>query len=156
MGPIESNFLGPLDGIFSPDGYLLSMKDIPANFTDLLSDQTKAFASVATVMKDGSPQVTPVWFDTAGKLIRINTASGRVKARTIQEGRKIALSIMDPANPYRYMQIRGSVKKVTTDGADAHIDKLAHKYMGTDYPFRQAGESRILIEIEPESVQTMG
>jgi PPOX class probable F420-dependent enzyme len=135
---------------------LFTMKDIPAKFADLVTDQTKAFASVATVLKDGTPQVTPVWFDTAGDRIRINTASGRVKARTLKEGRKVALAIMDPANPYRYMQVRGKVTKVTTDGADAHIDKLAHKYMGTDYPFRQAGESRILIEIEPESVQTMG
>jgi PPOX class probable F420-dependent enzyme len=135
---------------------LLLMKTIPAKFTDLLSEQTKAFASVATVLKDGSPQVTPVWFDTAGDLLRINTATGRVKARTLQEGRKVALAIMDPANPYRYMQIRGIVTKVTKDGADAHIDKLAHKYMGTDYPFRQPGEDRILVEIEPESVQTMG
>ena len=134
----------------------LVMKDIPSKFTDLFSDQTKAFASVATVLKDGSPQVTPVWFDTAGDRIRINTASGRVKSRTLQPGRKVALSIMDPANPYRYVQVRGSVTKVTKDGADAHIDKLAHKYMGRDYPFRQAGEERILIEIEPESVQTMG
>jgi PPOX class probable F420-dependent enzyme len=153
MGPIESNFLWPIALAMAT---FFFMKNIPDKFTDLLSDQTKAFAAVATVMKDGSPQVTPVWFDTAGDLIRINTASGRVKARTIQEGRKIALAIMDPANPYRYMQVRGTVKKVTTDGADAHIDKLAHKYMGTDYPFRQAGESRILIEIAPETAQTMG
>ncbi|HVN28241.1 MAG TPA: PPOX class F420-dependent oxidoreductase [Candidatus Binataceae bacterium] len=132
------------------------MKDIPANFLDLLGDNTKAFASVATVLKDGSPQVTPVWFDTAGKLIRINTATGRVKSRTMAEGRKVALSIMDPANPYRYVQIRGKVTKVTTTDADAHIDRLAHKYLGRDYPFRQPGEERVLIEIEPESVQTMG
>ena len=135
---------------------LLRMKDIPTKFVDLLSDQTKAFASIATVLKDGSPQVTPVWFDTAGDLVRVNTASGRVKSRTLSEGRKVALSIMDPANPYRYMQIRGKVVKVTKDGADAHIEKLAHKYLGRDYPFRQAGEERILVEIEPESVQTMG
>jgi len=135
---------------------LLLMKNIPAKFDDLLSDRTKAFASVATVLKDGSPQVTPVWFDTEGDRLRINTATGRVKARTLQEGRKVALAIMDPANPYRYMQIRGKVTKVTKDGADAHIDRLAHKYMGTDYPFRQAGEDRILVEIDPESVQTMG
>lgn len=132
------------------------MKNIPEKFTDLLSDQTKAFASVATVLKDGSPQVTPVWFDTAGDRIRINTATGRVKSRTLQEGRKVALAIMDPANPYRYMQIRGKVAKVTHEGADAHIDRLVHKYLGKDYPFRQPGESRILVEIEPESVQTMG
>jgi PPOX class probable F420-dependent enzyme len=135
---------------------LFIMKDIPAKFADLLADQTKAFASVATVLKDGTPQVTPVWFDTVGDRIRINTASGRVKARTMKEGRKVALAIMDPANPYRYMQVRGKVTRVTTDGADAHIDKLANKCMGQDYPFRQVGESRILIEIEPESVQTTG
>ena len=135
---------------------LLSMKDVPAKFVDLLGDGIKAFASVATVLKDGSPQVTPVWFDMAGPRVRINTATGRVKSRTMTEGRKVALSIMDPANPYRYLQIRGTVTKVTKDGADAHIDKLAHKYLGTDYPFRQPGEDRILIEIEPESVQTMG
>ena len=134
----------------------LVMKDIPTKFADLFSDQTKAFASVATVLKDGSPQVTPVWFDTAGDRIRINTASGRVKSRTLQPGRKVALAIMDPANPYRYVQVRGIVSKVTKDGADAHIDRLAQKYMGRDYPFRQPSEERILIEIEPESVQTMG
>ena len=133
-----------------------SMKDIPEKFADLLGDQTKAFASVATVLKDGSPQVTPVWFDTAGDRIRVNTATGRVKSRTLQEGRKVALAIMDPANPYRYMQIRGKVTKATKDGADAHIDKLSHKYLGKDYPFRQPGEDRILVEIEPESVQVMG
>lgn len=132
------------------------MKDIPTKFADLFADQTKAFASVATVLKDGSPQVTPVWFDTAGDHIRINTATGRVKSRTLKEGGKVALSIMDPANPYRYVQVRGKVTKVTKEGADAHIDRLAHKYMGRDYPFRQPGEERILIEIEPESVQTMG
>ncbi|HLX37993.1 MAG TPA: PPOX class F420-dependent oxidoreductase [Candidatus Binataceae bacterium] len=132
------------------------MKDIPSKFTDLFADQTKAFASVATVLKDGSPQVTPVWFDTAGDYIRINTASGRVKSRTLLPGRKVALAIMDPANPYRYIQVRGTVTKVTKDGADAHIDKLAQKYMGRDYPFRQPGEDRIIIEIAPESVQTMG
>ncbi len=132
------------------------MKEIPASHGDLMSDKTKAFASVATVMKDGSPQVTPVWFDMAGPRIRINTATGRVKARTLQEGRKVALAIMDPANPYRYIQIRGKVSKVTQAGADAHIDLLARKYMGTDYPFRRPDESRVLIEIEPESTQTMG
>ena len=79
-----------------------------------------------------------------------------VAKRLVEEGGKVALAIMDPANPYRYMQIRGKVTKVTKDGADAHIDKLAHKYLGTDYPFRQPGEDRILVEIEPESVQVMG
>src|SRR5258708_40004214 len=108
------------------------MIEIPAKYTDLLTDKTKAFATIATIMKDGSPQVTPVWFDMAGGKIRINTATGRVKSRTMKEGSKVALAIMDPANPYRYVQIRGKVTKATQDGADPHIDKLAHKYMGTD------------------------
>jgi PPOX class probable F420-dependent enzyme len=132
------------------------MNEIPAKYSDLMSEKTKAFACVATVMRDGSPQVTPVWFDMAGDKIRINTATGRVKSKTLTEGKKVALAIMDPANPYRYIQVRGKVTKMTQTGADAHIDKLSHKYMGKDYPFREAGVSRILIEIEPESVQTMG
>src|ERR1700720_4471213 len=115
------------------------MKEIPAKYSDLLNNNTKAFASVASVLKDGSPQVTPVWFDMAGSKLRINTATGRVKSRTLTEGKKVALAIMDPANPYRYMQIRGKVTKATKDGADAHIDKLSHQYMGKDYPFREPG-----------------
>ena len=85
MGRSESNFLWPLVASGCAKAILFVMKDIPEKFADLLSDQTKAFASVATVLKDGSPQVTPVWFDTTPDRIRINTASGRVKARTIKE-----------------------------------------------------------------------
>ena len=131
------------------------MVDIPQAFRDLL-DGKKAFANVATVMSDGSPQVTPVWFDTAGGKVRINTAKGRVKSRTMRDGAKVAMAIMDPDNPYRYIQIRGTVTRVTEDGADAHIDKLAKKYLGQDkYPYRQPGEQRIMFEITPEAVQTM-
>ncbi len=132
------------------------MTQVPENFRDLLEGK-KAFANVATVKADGSPQVTPVWFDTAGDKIRVNTAKGRVKARTMKQGAKVALAIMDPDNPYRYMQLRGTVTRVTTEGADAHIDSLAKKYLGKDkYPYRQPGEERIMFEITPEAVQTMG
>jgi PPOX class probable F420-dependent enzyme len=131
------------------------MVEIPQAFRDLL-DGKKAFANVATVMSDGSPQVTPVWFDTAGGKLRINTARGRVKSRTMKEGAKVAMAIMDPDNPYRYIQIRGTVTRATEEGADAHIDSLAKKYLGKDkYPFRQPGEQRITFEITPEAVQTM-
>ncbi|MDE2583148.1 MAG: PPOX class F420-dependent oxidoreductase [Rhodospirillales bacterium] len=129
---------------------------IPDAFRDLL-EQKKAFASLATVMADGSPQVTPVWFDTSAGLIRVNTAQGRVKARTMTPGARVALSIMDPDNAYRYIQIRGRVADVTGTGADAHIDALAKKYLGKDaYPFRQPGEQRVMISITPDAVQTMG
>jgi PPOX class probable F420-dependent enzyme len=130
------------------------MVEIPQAFRDLL-DGKKAFANVATVMSDGSPQVTPVWFDTAGGKLRINTAKGRVKSRTMKEGAKVAMASMDPDNPYRCIQIRGTVTRATEEDADAHTDKLAKKYLGQDkYPYRQPGEQRIMFEITPEAVQT--
>ena len=132
------------------------MVSIPESYLDLLQ-QKKAFASLATVMPDGTPQVTPVWFDYAGGKLRVNTAKGRVKARNLKPGSAVALAIMDPDNPYRYVQIRGWVTSATEDGADAHIDQLAKKYLGKDtYPFRQPGEMRIMYEIEPISVSGMG
>ena len=132
------------------------MARIPDNYVDLLN-QKKAFANLATVMANGSPQVTPVWFDYQGGNIRVNTAKGRVKSRTLKMGAPVALAIMDPDNPYRYIQIRGRVSRAVEAGADAHIDSLAKKYLGKEtYPFRQPGEVRIMYEIEPESVSGMG
>ncbi|HVN64187.1 MAG TPA: PPOX class F420-dependent oxidoreductase [Candidatus Binataceae bacterium] len=131
------------------------MVSIPEKYLDLLRDK-KAFAQIATVMPDGSPQVTPVWFDYADGRIRVNTARGRVKDRNMKVGTKVALSIMDPDNPYRYIQIRGPVAKETESGAPAHIDSLAKKYLGQDkYPFARPGEVRVIYEIEPASVQVM-
>jgi PPOX class probable F420-dependent enzyme len=125
-------------------------------YSDLLT-QKKAFANLATLMPDGSPQVTPVWFDYDGKIVRVNTAEGRVKARNLKPGAAVALSVMDPDNPYRYVQIRGRVRSATRDGADAHIDSLAQKYLGKDkYPFRQPGEVRVMYEIEPRAISGMG
>ena len=125
------------------------------NYLDLLQ-QKKAFAGLATIMPDGTPQVTPVWFDYHGGKVRVNTAKGRVKARNLKPGAVVALSIMDPDNPYRYLQIRGRVANATETGADAHIDSLAKKYLGKDqYPFRQPGEVRVMYEIEPVSVSGM-
>ncbi len=130
------------------------MTDIPDKFRDLMSK--KAFATVATVMADGSPQVTPVWFDYTGGKIRVNTAKGRVKARTMTQGAKVAVAIMDPDNAYRYVQVRGTVARATEDGAEQHIEDLSQKYLGKPYPNRQPGERRITIEITPDAVNTMG
>ena len=131
------------------------MAVIPENFLDLLQ-QKKAFANLATIMKDGSPQVTPVWFDYTGGMIRVNTAKGRVKARNLKEGAPVALSIMDPDNPYRYIQVRGKVTRMTEEGANAHIDSLAKKYLGKDkYPFAQPGEVRVTYEITPTAAHGM-
>ncbi len=131
------------------------MAEVPEKYRDLVGDK-KAFADLATLMPDGSPQVTPVWFDYVGGVVRVNTAIGRVKARNMQEGVPVALSIMDPDNPYRYMQIRGKVTRATTDGADAHIDALSHKYMGKDYPYREPGSQRIIYEITPDHISGNG
>ena len=132
------------------------MTEIPAAYMDLLRDKN-TFAHLATIMKDGSPQVTPVWFDYTDGHVRVNTAKGRVKARNLREGVRVALSILDPDNGYRYLQIRGTVVRATEEGASAHIDSLAKKYLGKDkYPFSQPGEVRIMYEIEPLAAQAMG
>jgi PPOX class probable F420-dependent enzyme len=132
------------------------MAAIPEKYLDLVQ-QKKAFANLATTMPDGSPQVTPVWFDFNNGTIRVNTAKGRVKARNMKEGSSVALAIMDPDEPYRYLQVRGKVRKVTESGADDHIDSLAKKYLGKDkYPFRRPGETRVIYEIEPTATQAMG
>jgi PPOX class probable F420-dependent enzyme len=132
------------------------MAIIPDKYLDLMQQKT-AFAHLATVMPDGTPQVTPVWFDYTDDAVRLNTAKGRVKARNMQEGAAVALSIMDPDNPYRHIQIRGRVRHTTESGADAHIDALAKKYLGKDkYPWRGQDEVRLLVEIEPTSVSVMG
>jgi PPOX class probable F420-dependent enzyme len=108
-------------------------------------------------MPDGAPQVTPVWFDYDGRHIIINTAKGRVKDRNMRANPRVALSIMDPTNPYRYLEIRGKVAEVTEQGADAHIDKQAKKYLNVDkYPYRQPGEVRVLFKIAPERTSSMG
>ena len=127
----------------------------PDSHKDLL--QKKAFANIATVNADGSPQVTPVWFDAEGEQLRINTARGRVKDKNLRRNPVVALTVMDPDNPYRYVQVKGRVTEVTEAGADAHIDGLAKKYMGVDkYPHRRAGEVRVIFKIMPERVQVMG
>jgi PPOX class probable F420-dependent enzyme len=125
------------------------------SYLDLLQ-QKKAVANLATIMSDGTPQVTPVWFDYHGGRVRVNTAKGRVKARNLKPGAPVAMAIIDPDNAYRYVQIRGRVAGATETGADDHIDALAKKYLGKDkYPFRRPGEVRIMYEIEPVSVSGM-
>jgi PPOX class probable F420-dependent enzyme len=132
------------------------MAIIPEKYLDLLQ-RKKAFASLATVMPDGSPQVTPVWFDYKDGILRVNTAKGRVKARNLKEGTPVALAIIDPDNPYRYIQVRGRVGRVSEAGAVAHIDSLAKKYLGQDkYTIGRPGEVRVMYDIEPTSASGMG
>jgi PPOX class probable F420-dependent enzyme len=128
---------------------------IPAGFHDLLTKIT--FAFLGTLMPDGSPQVTPVWFDLDGEFIRVNSARGRLKDKNMRRDPRVALSMIDPENPYRHLSIRGKVVEVTEKGADAHIDALAKKYLGLDtYPYRQPGEVRVIYRIQPLHASTMG
>ncbi|SRR5579871_842227 len=118
-------------------------------FQDLFTKQ--AFANLATLMPDGSPQVTPVWVDFDGTHVLVNTARGRVKDKNMSRDPRVSLAISDPQNPYRYVEIRGRVVDSTEKGADEHINKMAKKYLGQDvYPYRQPGEVRVLYKIQVE------
>jgi PPOX class probable F420-dependent enzyme len=124
---------------------------LPEKYLDLF--EKKVFAHLATVMPDGSPQVTPVWVDYDGEYILVNSARGRQKVKNVQRDAKVAVSILDPDDPYRYLQVRGVVEEVTEDGADELIDKLAKKYLDADsYPYRTPAEVRITFKIRPEKV----
>ena len=131
------------------------MPPILTQYHDLF--QKKAFAHLATINGDGTPQVTPVWVDFDGTHIRFNTARGRVKERNLRRTPQVALAILDPDNPYRYLRVSGRVVEITEQGAEAHIDALAQKYLGQDrYPFRKAGEVRMLCKILPEKAAGQG
>ena len=128
---------------------------IPEKYSDLLEKQ--AFGNLSTLMSDGSPQVTPVWVDYDGKYVRFNSAKGRVKDKNIRRDPRVAIALQDPANPYRYLELRGKVVEITESGADDHINKLSKKYLGKDvYPFRQPGEVRVTYKVVPEKVSSMG
>jgi len=127
---------------------------IPENFHELF--HKKAFAHLATLMKDGSPQVTPVWCDFDGKHIIVNSAKGRTKDVNMRRNPNVALSVQDPDNPYRYIAVRGKVVDITESGADDHIDRMAKKYRGVDkYPNRAPGEVRVIYRILPDRAWTM-
>ncbi len=131
------------------------MEAIPSQFHDLFD--RKAFAQFATVMPDGTPQVTPVWIDIdqEGYLL-VNTARNRRKEKNVRENPKVGLSILDPDDPYRYLSVRGEVTEVTTDGAIAHIDRLTRRYFEQEeYPNHgeEVGE-RVILRIRPDRVVT--
>jgi len=131
----------------------VKMIQIPEKLQDLLADEKKAFVYLATLMNDGAPQVTPVWFNTDGEHILINSAAGRIKDKNMRARANVALCIADPADPYRYLQLQGEVIEITTEGADDQIDALAFKYLGKDkYPFRQPEEQRVTYKIKPLKV----
>jgi PPOX class probable F420-dependent enzyme len=129
--------------------------EIPEKYRDLFNK--RAFASLTTLMPDGSPQTTPVWVDIDGDQVIFNSAKGRQKDKNVRRDPRVALAIVDPDNPYRYLEVRGKVSEITEEGADAHIDRMAKKYLDQDkYPYRQPGEVRVMYKIRPEHTTTMG
>lgn len=125
------------------------MKQVPEAYHDLLDPETKAFAFLATLMPDGSPQVTPLWFSVDDDFLYINTAEGRVKDQNMRARPEVALAIINPDDPYRYLQIRGEVVEIIA-GKEAreHIDTLSHIYRDRPYDL-PAGQTRVIYKIKP-------
>jgi len=123
--------------------------NFPEKYLDLFDPETRAYLFLATSMPDGSPQLTPVWFDNDGEYILINTSEGRVKARNMKERSKVALVIQDPSDPFRYLGIRGEVVSYTREGGDEHIDMLSHRYTGNPWNYRPE-QKRIIFKIRPD------
>lgn len=116
--------------------------------------QEPHLAQLVTLMPDGSPQISPVWVDTDGTDVLINTALGRLKSNNMAKDARVAVSVYDPENSYtRVVNIRGRVTSISEEGADAHIDSMAKKYMGVDtYPNRNPDETRVIVRIAPERI----
>ena len=127
------------------------MKNFSKDYLDLLKDETKAFLFLATTMPNGSPQVTPIWFNTDNDHILINTNEGRIKDRNMKARPKVAFVIQDPKTPYRYVQIRGEIAERTTQGADEHINQLSLKYDNEPWKYRE-GQKRIIYKIRPNHI----
>ena len=129
---------------------------IPERFADLLRPEKRAFAALGLVKRDGTPQVTPMWFDYDGTHFIFNTARGRVKDKIMRRRPAVAFSIQDPENPYRYIQVRGRVVEESEEGAYEQICALSQKYRGhSNYP-RRPGEQRVTYRVLPERANTMG
>lgn len=124
----------------------------PESRRDLFDDKKRAFAFLSTIMEDGSPHVTPMWFNSDGEKILINTARGRVKDHNMRVRPDVALAIVDPEDPYRYIQVRGTVIHYTEEGGDEHINALSFKYTGNAvYAGKAPGEVRVRYTIRPKS-----
>ncbi len=126
----------------------------PESHRDLLSDEKRAAAYLATLMPDGSPQVTPLWFSYENNLLRINTKRGRVKEKNLSARPQVALVIQDPADTERFIQVRGVAANPIEEGAVDHIERLSQKYDGKPFRPLGPGEVRAIFEIEPFSIST--
>lgn len=122
-------------------------------FVESLIKDKKSFASVATLMPDGSPQASLMWVDSDGEYILLNSAEGRVKTDNLRNDNRVAIAIFDSENPYKQAMVKGRVVEETHEGAFEHTDELAKKYLGLDeYPYHQEGDVRVIFKVKPESV----
>jgi PPOX class probable F420-dependent enzyme len=113
------------------------------------------FASIGTVMPDGNPHVSTIWIDLDGDHVVFNTSEGNRKVSNIRRDPRVGISVFDQKDPYEQVVIRGTVTDITTEGADAHIDRLAKKYLGLEtYPWLGAGEQRLIVRVRPDHVST--
>ncbi|MEO8971243.1 MAG: PPOX class F420-dependent oxidoreductase [Ktedonobacteraceae bacterium] len=125
-------------------------QQIPDKALDLF--QKPALANLATIMPDGTPQVTPVWVDFDGTYVRINTAKGRRKTINMEQNPKVGLDIIDPSNDFHWISIRGHIAEITEEGANDHINQLSHKYTGGDYQGFRVGEVRVICKMTLDRV----
>jgi PPOX class probable F420-dependent enzyme len=125
------------------------MRTIDPDLLDLIEDETRAYAFLGTIMPDGSPQVTPVWFNSDDEHILINSAKGRVKDKNMRARPAVAMTIIDMKNPYRYLHVRVKVVEITDEAAVEHISTLSIKYTGGPFSVPE-GETRVIYKIKPE------
>ena len=132
------------------------MAKLPELALKLLTEG-RNFGTVATLMRDGSPHATVVWVDSDGEHVIFNTAEGRNKTKNLRRDPRVAVAVVNSENPYQQLTVRGHVVHMTHEGADDHIDMLAKKYLGVDrYPYRSAGEKRVIVKIVPDHVGMSG
>jgi PPOX class probable F420-dependent enzyme len=128
---------------------------IPESHADLL--EQPVLAHVATVGPHGEPQNNPVWFGWDGENLTFSQTTGRQKYRNVQDEPRVALSIVDASNPFRYLEIRGTIERIDPDPGNAFINSMAKKYMGEDiYPWHRPGDERVVLVVRPEHTTTMG
>lgn len=131
------------------------MSVIPPSHLDLLDQVT--LIHVATIGPNGEPQNNPVWFDWDGEILSFSQTTGRQKFKNLGRDPRVALSVVDPENPYRYLEVRGTVERIDPDPDFAFIDAMAKKYMDADaYPFHQPGDERVIVRVRPEKTSSMG
>lgn len=135
----------------------MSNHTIPDSHADLLDWDKKSFAHVATIGPDGAPQNNPVWFDWDGEHIKFSLTTGRQKFRNLSRDGRVSLSILDPDNAYRYLEVRGELEGVDPDPEINFISRMAKKYIDKDrYPWHREGDERVVMKVKPLKTSAMG